>query len=127
MSSGGLLFKPFDPFNLFVLLMWSADQATRHPFAVSGVIAPSRKIEFGPTRRPRNTTNGVQYDSRSPQNSKARREDRSDPGLYRCRCDSGDPGRHFLNKWGAASVNRQEILDEFARDRQGRPIAVASS
>ena len=39
----------------FLILLWSATTATRHPFAVSRDLSPSRKIEFGPTCRPRNS------------------------------------------------------------------------
>jgi len=65
-------FLPFDLFNLFlwVRTIWRPD--IHLPYQDN---SPSQKIEFGPTRQPPNTKNGVQPDSRSLIDGEAWRED----------------------------------------------------
>jgi len=124
-SSCGLHAHPFAPSELFDLFVWSADQATRHPFAVSRGFPPSRKIEFGPTRRPRNRFKGVQpFGSRRPQLGQGPAGRSFEQNGYII-LRSGSHWRPFLHKMSAAPVYRQQKLHQLARHRNSCPVAVA--
>jgi len=78
-----LLAAPFAPFDFFVLFSWSARSCDQTSICrLKERSFPSRKIEFGPTRRPRNSIEGTQLCLRSPRNSEARRENHGAKGEY---------------------------------------------